>query len=72
MLTYSIVSPSRVVEYITKYATQCEPRSEKMKEIYTKILTDSSTALQLIQKLLVKGRGTCQILMLVFFYQWIA
>ena len=32
------VSKHRVIEYITKYATKCEPRSETMKEVYTNIV----------------------------------
>ena len=54
------VSKHRVIEYISKYATKCEPRSETMKEVYSRIvrnLKDDSTALQLIQKLLVNTVG---------------
>lgn len=54
------VSKHRVIEYIAKYATKCEPRSATMKEVYTKIaqtLKDDSTALQLVQKLLINSVG---------------
>ena len=54
------VSKRRVIEYITKYATKCEPRSETMKEVYTNIvrsLKDDSSALKLIQKLLINSVG---------------
>jgi len=54
------VSKRKVIEYITKYATKCEPRSETMKEVYTNIvrhLNDNSTALHLIQKLLISTVG---------------
>lgn len=54
------VSKHKVIEYITKYATKCEPRSETMKEVYNNIvrqLTDNSIALQLIQKLLISTVG---------------
>ena len=54
------VSKHRVIEYITKYVTKCEPRSETMKEVYTNIvqnLRDDSTALQVVQKLLINSVG---------------
>ena len=54
------VSKHRVIEYITKYTTKCEPRSETMKEVYTNIvrsLNDDSSALKLIQKLLINSVG---------------
>ena len=54
------VSKHRVIEYITKYATKCEPRSQTLKEVYTNIvrnLKDNSSALQLIQKLLTNSVG---------------
>ena len=54
------VSKHRVIEYITKYATKCEPRSETMKEVYTNIvksLKHDSSALKLIQKLLINSVG---------------
>ena len=54
------VSKHRVIEYITKYATKCEPRSETMKDVYANIvrnLKDDSTALQVVQKLLINSVG---------------
>ena len=45
---------------IDKYATKCEPRSQTMKEVYTKIvrnLKDDSTALKVVQKLLINSVG---------------
>ena len=54
------VSKRRVIEYIAKYATKCEPRSETMKEVYTSIvqnLKDDSSALQVVQKLLINSVG---------------
>ena len=54
------VSKRRVIEYIAKYATKCEPRSETMKQVYTSIvrnLRDDSSALQVIQKLLINSVG---------------
>jgi len=32
------VSKHKIIEYITKYATKCEPRSQSMKDIYTNIV----------------------------------
>ena len=54
------VSKHKVIEYITKYATKCEPRSQTLKDVYTNIvqhLQDDSSALKLIQKLLVNSVG---------------
>ena len=54
------LSKRRVIEYIAKYATKCEPRSETMKEVYTSIvrnLKDDSSALQVVQKLLINSVG---------------
>jgi len=54
------ISKRKVIEYVTKYATKCEPRSDTMKDIYTNIvhhLTDNGTALQVIQKLLINSVG---------------
>ncbi len=54
------VSKRRVIEYITKYATKCEPRSQTMKEVYTNIvrnLKDDSSALKVVQKLLINSVG---------------
>ena len=52
------VSRYKVIEYITKYATKCEPHSQTMKEIYTNIVQDfkdNGLALKVIQKLLVNS-----------------
>ena len=54
------VSKHKVIEYITKYATKCEPRSQTMKEVYTNIvrnLKDDSSALKVVQKLLINSVG---------------
>ena len=45
-------SKRKVIKYITKYATKCEPRSQTMKEVYSNIvrnLNDDSSALKVIQ-----------------------
>lgn len=52
------VSKRKVIEYITKYATKCEPRSHTMKEVYTNIvhnLQHDSSALKVVQKLLINS-----------------
>jgi len=54
------VSRHKVIEYVTKYATKSEPRSQTSKEIYTNIaqhLQDDSLALKVIQKLFVNSVG---------------
>ena len=54
------VSNHKVINYITKYATKSEPRSQTMKEVYSKIarnLNDDSSALQVVQKLLTNSVG---------------
>ena len=54
------VSKRKVIEYITKYATKCEPRSQTMKEVYSNIvrtLKDDSSALKVVQKLLINSVG---------------
>ena len=54
------VSKRRVIEDIAKCTTRCEPRSETMKEVYTSIvrnLKDDSSALQVVQKCLIKSVG---------------
>ncbi len=54
------VSKRKVIEYITKYATKCEPRSQTMKEVYSNIvrkLKDDSSALKIVHKLLVNSVG---------------
>ena len=67
------VSKCKVIEYITKYATKCEPRSQTMKEVYSNIvrtLKDDSSALKVVQKLLINSVGrdfsaqeTCHLLL---------
>ena len=52
------VSKCKVIDYITKYATKSEPRSQMMKEIFSNItrnLNDDSSALQVVQKLLTNS-----------------
>ena len=54
------VSKQKVIEYIAKYATKCEPRSQTMKEVFTQIvqnLRDGSSALQVVQKFLINSVG---------------
>jgi len=54
------VSKHKVINYITKYATKSEPRSQTMKEVYNNItrnLNDDSSALQVVQKLLINSVG---------------
>ena len=54
------VSQRKVIEYITKYATKCEPRSQTMKEVYGNIvrnLKDDSTSLKVVQKILINSVG---------------
>ena len=54
------VSKRKVIEYITKYATKCEPRSQTMKEVYSNIvrnLKDNGSALKVVQKLLINSVG---------------
>ena len=49
-----------MIEYITKYATKCESRSQTMKEVYTNIvrnLKDDSSALKVVQNLLINSVG---------------
>lgn len=54
------VSKHKVINYITKYATKTEPRSQTMKEAFANItrnMNDDSSALQVIQKLLINSVG---------------
>ena len=54
------LSKKKVIEYITKYATKCEPRSQTMNEVYANIvrsLKDDSTSLKVVQKLLINSVG---------------
>ena len=57
------VSHHNVIEYCAKYATKCEPRSQPMKNIITKIvrsLKDDNTSLKAVQKLLMQEKATTQ------------
>ena len=47
----------QVIEYITKYATKCEPRLQTMKTNIVRNLKDDSTALKEVQKLLINSVG---------------
>ena len=54
------VSRHKVIEYISKYATKCEPRSQPLREVYSHIvrtLTSHSTSLRAVQKLLINSVG---------------
>ena len=54
------VSRRKVVEYVAKYATKCEPRSQTMKQVFATIaksLSDDSTSLKAVQKLLINSVG---------------
>lgn len=68
------VSKYREIEYITKYAAKCEPRSQTMKEVYSNIvqnLNDNTSALQVVHKLLTNtvaerdftAQETCHLLL---------
>ena len=50
------ISKRKVMEYITKYATKCEPRSQT-RCILTNIVRDLSTSLKVVQKLLINSVG---------------
>ena len=55
-----IVSRRRVIDYCTKYITKSEPRSESLKETFTKIvrsLKDGNRSLKAVQKLLIHTVG---------------
>ena len=69
------VSKQRVIKYIAKYATKCEPRSQTMKDVFTQEvqnLRDERSALQVVQKLFINTVGerdysaqeTCHLLQL--------
>lgn len=52
------VSKHKVINYITKYATKTEPRSQTMKEVFANItcnMNDDSSTLQVVQKLLINS-----------------
>ncbi len=74
------VSRHKVVEYCTKYATKCEPRSQSLKDLYTHIvrgLRDDNRSLKAIQKLLINTVGerdysaqeTCHLLLQLPMYK---
>ena len=55
-----IISRRRVIEYCTKYVTQSEPRSETLKDTFTRIvrsLKDGNRSLKAVQKLLIHTVG---------------
>ena len=69
-----IVSRRRVIDYCTKYITKSEPRSETLKDTFTRIvrgLKDGNHSLKAVQKLLIHSVGdrdysaqeTCHILL---------
>ena len=75
-----IVSRHRVVEYCTKYVTKSEPRSETLKDTFTRIvksLKDGNRSLKAVQKLLIHTVGdrdysaqeTCHILLQLPMYK---
>ena len=54
------VSRRKVIEYCAKYATKSEPRSQPLKEIFSKIvrsLKEDSSSLKAVQKLLINSVG---------------
>ena len=75
-----IVSRRRVVDYCNKYVTKSEPRSESLKDTFTKIvrsLKDGNQSLKAVQKLLIHTVGdraysaqeTCHILLQLPMYK---
>jgi len=75
-----IVSRHRVIEYCTKYLTKSEPRSETLKDTFTRIvrsLKDGNTSLMAVQKLLnhtigdrdYSAQETCHILLQLPMYK---
>ena len=69
-----IVSRNRVINYCTKYVTKSEPRSETLKDTFTRIvrgLKEGNQSLKAVQKLLIHSVGdrdysaqeTCHILL---------
>ena len=54
------VSRQKVIEYVVKYASKCEPRSEPLKKVYKGIvqaLSDNDQSLKAVQKLLISSVG---------------
>ena len=75
-----IVSRRRVIDYCTKYVTKSEPRSESLKDTFTRIvrsLKDGNRSLKVVQKLLMHTVGdrdysaqeTCHILLQLPMYK---
>lgn len=75
-----IVSRRRVIDYCTKYVTKSEPRSETLKDTFTRIvrsLKDGNRSLKAVQKLLAHTVGnrdystqeTCHILLQLPMYK---
>ena len=75
-----IVSRRRVIDYCTKYVTKSEPRSETLKDTFTRIvrsLKDGNRSLKAVQKLLIHSVGdrdysaqeTCHILLQLPMYK---
>ena len=75
-----IVSRQKVVDYCTKYVTKSEPRSQTLKDVFTKIvrgLKDGSRSLKAVQKLLINSVGnrdysaqeTCHLLLQLPMYK---
>lgn len=75
-----IVSRHRVIKYCTKYVTKSEPRSETLKDTFTRIvrsLKDGNRSLKAVQKLLIHTVGdrdysaqeTCHILLQLSMYK---
>ena len=75
-----VISTRRVIEYCTKYVTKSEPRSETLKDTYTRIvrsLKDGNRSLKVVQKLLIHTVGerdysaqeTCHILLQLPMYK---
>ena len=75
-----IVSRHRVIDYCTKYVTKSEPRSETLKDTFTRIvrgLKDGNQSLKAVQKLLIHSVGnrdysaqeTCHILLQLLMFK---
>ena len=75
-----IISRRRVIDYCTKYVTKSEPRSETLKDTFTRIvrcLKDGNQSLKAVQKLLIHAVGdrdysaqeTCHILLQLPMYK---
>ena len=75
-----IVSRRRVIDYCTKYVTKSEPRSETLKDTFTRIvrsLKDGNRSLKAVQRFLIHSVGdrdysaeeTCHILLQLPMYK---